>query len=300
MKNSMRISKTLISAVTKHREAVGLAAELSKYWADYVDIAFRVDGDDANYWSDYLAHDHKDLPYAGPAWDFVLRETPVNKVNRCETSMLAGPLFVSDKYPWPRGRKGWPLEPVIQFDLRIATALQRDSGLFEQPVDFGDGLLQVWFDDIDASICRVVPRSEAVAENLQCIPSDLASDFIPLDWIDGAPVCLIDSLQSPHFTMPNDCEFDVAPDLLPWRFRGKRRRLEMLLKWLEKKSGPKSGHHLFGTFYEIQYFANEKPKCFLQLDSCVPFEWGDVGTAQVFYEVQRTGEIKFSFDWSCG
>ena len=302
----MRVLKSLTSALVKHREAVDLSDELWRYWADHLDVAYQDESDDTNTSSTYFSYGHKGLAYAGPAWDFELQESTASAVNRCEASMLKGPLFVSEQYPWPTGRQGKPLAPVLQFDLRIATGIQRDSGLFEHPVDFGDGLLQVWFDNnsISDAICRVVPRSQVDPKELLPIPGDLypaprCQDFIDVDWTEGAPVSVIKSLRPPRFTIQSHFGFDVDPRVFPRRFRPKCRRLSDLLTWLEGFPADASGHHLFGTFYGVQYSADEMPTCFLQLDSYVPFLWGDSGTAQVFYEVQTTGEIKFSFDWSC-
>lgn len=298
----MRISKTLISAVAKQREAVELSEELRRYWADHIDVAYHAP-DDYTYCSSRFWEGYEYLPYAGPAWDFELQKSAASAVNRCEANILAGPLFVSEQYPWPTGKQGKPLAPILQFDLRIATGIQRDSGLFEHPVDFGDGLLQVWFDNkiLDA-ICRVVPRSEADPKKLLPIPGDLrpaprCRDFIDVDWTEGAPVYVIKSLRSPQYMTSESFEFDVAPELFPRRLRAKRRRLVTLLKWLEKVSSKARGSHLFGTFHLVRYAAPERPKCFLQLDTKGPSMWGDFATAQVFYEVQEKGEIKFSFDW---
>ena len=298
----MRVPKSLTSMLAKHREAVWLSNELQSYWADHLDVAYRHEADDTDTFSTYLSYGHQDLAHAGPAWDLELRESSASTVNRCE-SMLAGPLFASNQYPWPTGKKGALLAPVLQFDLRMATTAQRDSGLFEHPVDFGDGLLQVWFDNKSSSeaICRVVPRAAVIPTNLLSLPSDLPlpEGLVPTEWTEGEPVLAIRALRPPRFTSQGICDFDVDPGIFPRRLRPKCRRLGALLRWLGSINATASGHHLFGTFYSAQYSASERPACFLQLDSQGPFLWGDSGTAQVFYEVQGTGEIKFSFDWSC-
>jgi hypothetical protein len=64
-----------------------------------------------------------------------------------------------------------------------------------------------------------------------------------------------------------------------------------------KKWSP-SNCHLFGTFYDIQYRADERDTPLFCFDSDYGIEWGG-GTAQVFYKLNSDGGVSFSFDWSC-
>jgi hypothetical protein len=70
-----------------------------------------------------------------------------------------------------------------------------------------------------------------------------------------------------------------------------------LIKANKKKWSP-SNCHLFGTFYDIQYRADERDTPLFCFDSDYGIEWGG-GTAQVFYKLNSDGGVSFSFDWSC-
>ncbi len=81
--------------------------------------------------------------------------------------------FTSASWPWPKSSKNVFLTPLVQLDLLNAGALLG--------ANLGDGLLQVWFDEI-AQECqlRVIPASD-LDEDLDVFFPDQAP------WLDAVP-----------------------------------------------------------------------------------------------------------------
>ena len=225
----------------------------------------------------------EEIEYAGPAWRLRTLTVPVEMADR-RKSMLGGPFFTSEEYPWPRATSGKFADPVAQIDLKAVSELRS--------MPFGDGMLQVWNADYQHPIIRIIPRD--VIETAEMTPvaptseGDFEWTFVPTEWVSGGGVQQILGFEGPLFSGHISLDDFASPPEL--------KRLADLGKVLTQND---SGLHLFGTFYPVQYTASEKGlPVFLALDCDHGYFWGDSGTAQIFYRMTESGP-EFSFDWSC-
>lgn len=235
---------------------------------------------------------------------------PITKtVNDEDTNRLGevvmGPIFTSIDYSWPIS-EGFPMAPLIQLDLQKASEMGS--------VPLGDGLLQVWMPHKSTKpYIRVVPRSEVVLTNLSDI-LDIPDEMQPLQkrypqWneklkkYESAPAYQIVGYSSKRFTMQihhlirENYEINglTKNKLIVERVKDLDEHLKPLIK-----SGPRGFNpdttHLFGTFRECNYAANEKPNplfCFEEDFGCI---WGsEGGNAQIFYEFDELGNVVFTF-----
>jgi hypothetical protein len=76
--------------------------------------------------------------------------------------------------------------------------------------------------------------------------------------------------------------------------------LEGLMHFFPRSDQMNRAPHFFGHCQPIQYDLSERPPMLLALESDDMFTWGDGGNAQIFYEIQPDGSVKFSFEASCG
>ncbi len=241
-----------------------------------------------------------DIEWAGPAWNLRILVVPASMVDR-RKSMLAGPFFTSEDYPWPKSlNKSAPdkyASPVVQIDLGAISKLRNMA--------FGDGTLQV-FDGSGGSIIRVIPKQ--VMETAVMTPvapmseADLYYPTVPTGWLTGGQVEHIIGYEGPVFSchVAEEDAFDEEDEEDEDAFDDSPSEVKKLAG-LMKKIGCQndSGLHLFGTFYPVQYRAAEKGiPVFLSLDCDHGYFWGDSGTAQVFYKMTDEGP-EFSFAWSC-
>lgn len=254
-----------------------------------VELMNLVEGARAQY-SDHPFMQHPglvDIAYAAPAWNpkFFVIPTPFADRTR---SMLEGPFFTNDNYPWPEGADADFASPVVQIDLSEISSL-RDK-------DYGDGLLQVFIANSEFVI-RVIPRFEVQHSKLTAIPSNIEDDysgyFTEKYWLgDGAVVSQIIGYEEPSLSA-NVYSSDGGPnDQDPPIFNEIFSRMESLCM-------NDAGIHMFGTFYPIQYkHSDVGGEVFMSLDSGDVFNWGDCGNAQIFVHHQTDGAVEFSAQWS--
>lgn len=228
-----------------------------------------------------------DISYAAPAWNPKYFVLPTPYADRTR-SMLEGPFFSNDNYPWPEGSDAEFASPIVQIDLSEISRL-RDK-------DYGDGLLQVFIANTEFVI-RVIPSFEVQLSKLTAIPSDLEDDysgyFTEKYWLgDGAVVSQIIGYEEPTLSA-NVYSSDGAPDVQdPPVFHEIYSRMKSLCM-------NDAGIHMFGTFYPIQYkHSDVGGEVFMSLDSCNCFNWGDCGNAQIFVHNNKDGSIGFSGQWS--
>ncbi|PUE08778.1 hypothetical protein B9Z51_07495 [Limnohabitans sp. T6-5] len=96
---------------------------------------------------------------ARSGFPFVMEEVPCQKVDRLG-SVLLGPVFTSQPYPWPMDDNAEPMAPLCQLD----------TALFPVQMDAVEGLVQVWLsqsgDQQGEALVRVIPSAEADASLL--------------------------------------------------------------------------------------------------------------------------------------
>jgi hypothetical protein len=232
----------------------------------------------------------REIEMGRSAWLFDLVETPLLDVDR-RKSMLAGPFFTSEEYPWPVA-DGKHNIPIVQIDLRDLSNLSGEG--------VGDGLLQLWIlGDSDVGDIRVIPRDMVDS-------SDLTNDIpttatMNLDWGcfaeclngEGDAVYVIRGFSGPVFSMYSSLESfdDKSADGIA--------ELSTVMELATKIKGELGGHHAFGSFSPVQYSPGECENVLIALDSDLPFFWGDSGNAQIFYTLKESGDPVFSFRWSC-
>jgi hypothetical protein len=238
------------------------------------------------------------------AWAYPVNSKSVetSKIDRL-SPMLIGPLFTSDRHPWPM-QGGRYLEPLIQFDLEwIGEKAQ---------VNLGKGILQLWLDslsELEGHHYRIIPKEDFDKDFVSSMPSDINRHYFEDSlyfagyedsWLDeegpavsvvmteiGEPIMtwhrsLRDSLEDLAYNMADD----YAPPISEY--------LEIL-----PADSPTPTPHFFGISDPVQYDPAEMPPCLLALDSQGPYIWGDCGNAQLFYLPREDGTIHFDFAWSC-
>lgn len=101
------------------------------------------------------------LERVGPAWPVGLTGAVLPDDRRA--SMLAGPLFTSNEFPWPLRDGRW-LEPVLQIDLAVLAQLK--------PLPVAEGWLQVWAEAAGKGAnIRIVPPAQIARADLAPLPS---------------------------------------------------------------------------------------------------------------------------------
>lgn len=232
-----------------------------------------------------LAALKKVIELSTEGYNFVLEERSSGKTDRMK-GMLSGPLFTSASYPIPLSKKGKQMVPVVQLDLKDATNI---SGL-----SLGDGLLQVWFDDIDTyeDITRVIPREEVNLSNLTSFEFNKEGHWILSDeWPflkDGS------SLQILGYESAGIAAINTS--FLSMYINGDTEDAfsEELIGLLEKFDDvATNSSDLFSGFYGIQYNAEDfapSRRCLIAIH-----DWSSLGKAQIFYEFNEKGKTSFNF-----
>lgn len=229
----------------------------------------------------------EDIAYASPAWNPKIFVLPTPYADRTR-SMLEGPFFTNENYPWPEGGDTEFASPIVQIDLSEISRLRAS--------DYGDGLLQVFIADSEFHI-RVIPRPEVDKGILAEIPSDLEDDysgyFTNKYWLgDGAVVSQIVGYDEPVLSASVYSSDGVPAEQDPPIFSEIFSRMESLCvnDW---------GTHMFGTFSPIQYsHSNFGGEVLMTLDSESCFCWGDCGSAQIFVHRNGDGSVQFLAQWS--
>ena len=243
-------------------------------------------------------------------WSFPLKlcKTRADRFDRTKPA-LSGPLFTSDSHPWP-SQGGIFREPVAQICLGEVGGL---AG-----IHLGDGLLQLWVGpEWDDEVVRIIPIDDLSVQAASPIPDDITDGYFggscenpsysvgsvsawpATDNRGESHVWAIEGVKPQVLSWPqritnendnpdldelyNDASFGVVEDFLQ----------------LLPLEAPSEGHHLFGNFESIQYDVEESPPTLLGLESRDPFLWGDHGNAQVSYQVSRSSNARFGFNWSC-
>ena len=267
-------------------------------------------GANEDYREELCASYARQFKAAAWAWDPITKSVADDKVDRLG-EVIMGPIYTCSEYGWPTV-DGYPMAPLIQLDLAKASKI---GG-----INLGEGLIQVWMPHKAImgkdQFIRVVPKEFVEAEKLTPVV-DLPEDIDPLqvreeEWDDEAD----DFVPAPAYQItgyaPKRCTIELRSIKGNHTIKeitsntvlvGKIKEFDNLMQSSEKK-GPKSirasNCHLFGTFCDIQYTAEEKPLPLFCFESDeFGLMWGDGGNAQLFYKIDSEGLPIFSFDWTC-
>lgn len=242
------------------------------------------------------------LPYFQWSYPLVTQQVVTGEVDRM-VPMLIGPLFTSEKHPWPcQGTKF--REPIAQFDLEWVGNLAN--------VNLGTGILQLWlgpsFDDYEI---RIIPIEDYDRPLLTPIPAGVNRShfanrpFFAGDsgsWLDkkaGGEAVAITGIGKPTLTWHSGLR-DALEDLA---YNMDDENTSPITEFLDDlpESSPDPTPHFFGVCRPIQYDPRDIPPCLLAMDSQGPFAsgWGDSGNAQIFYIIRDDGSVGFHFQWSC-
>lgn len=210
-------------------------------------------------------------------------------------AVLAGPLFTSAAYPWPRYNGLW-LEPVLQVNL---AALGNLRGL-----SLGEGWLQVWMSPV-GDVTRIVPASEVEDAPLIAVPSDRLEDYHQrlvepgdhgLGWLPG---CAITGFEAPFVDYGHNellghvdrvLEEEAAPPAVLDAVRALQAAIDADEDWV------RLGHRAFGMVNESEFEACTAPPVLFVLEEGLPLRMsgnGDDG-AYVCYAFAEDGEPSFS------
>jgi len=262
------------------------------------------------------------------------REGPAAELNRL-SSMLSGPLYTSDEFPWPRRtqfREGKMVEadgycePLFQIELDL---LSQIAG-----INLGSGLVQVWMDGLYGSVRHIDGKSISKRE-LTPVREGVLSFFsrgrpdgnIYRDWSDEkntAPWLTsgwqFHSIGRPCHEIPYTLECDLD-DLGIGQmqadhevdYQGSEEEATAALKLLEQtqkrywrsnspasRKGLMRAGSLFGKFYSVQgyhdeYFENTA-LTLVDMSDGDTF-WWNYGSAQLITDSGNPGR-NFCFDWS--
>lgn len=210
-------------------------------------------------------------------------------------AVLAGPLFTSAAYPWPRHNGLW-LEPVLQVNL---AALGNLRGL-----SLGEGWLQVWMSPVGA-VTRIVPASDVEDAPLIAVPSDRPEDYHQrlvepgdhgLGWLPG---CAIIGFEAPFVDYGHNellwhvervLEEEAAPPAVLDAVRALQAAIDADEDWV------RLGHRAFGMINESELEACTAPPVLFVLEEGLPLRisgHSDDG-AYVCYERGADGTVTFS------
>ena len=215
-------------------------------------------------------------------------------------TMFSGPLYTSELHPWPVNKRGKPFEPICQIDLTIPSQL---SGLM-----LGDGLLQLWMDGVfgclrllpkhEVQISALTPVADSVINHVWNHPKAMRLHGTNDPWLQGH---CVSAVLDPVLTIPQTLvsRFDERPELSGKMLNAAFDAMESALQADSAISRGAGQFGFFGNFYNIQYDEIDCPEALLLMETGDVFSWGDCGNAQIFYEFDKGGKVKFSFDWSC-
>jgi hypothetical protein len=220
----------------------------------------------------------------------VVTATPIDQVDR-KKSMLAGPFFTSQEYPIPTTSSGC-MTPIIQLDLKALSEISRKN--------FGDGLLQFWCDtDWDnefRDFIRVVPREVLNNAAMTAFESlDVDAGPVPEEWIfDNScdEIEVISGFESMGMHAQTSYLDVYAGDLTEDQLSLISDDLAEFMKLTDLDNKL----HLFGSFYPIQYSSVDVGvdwNCLMHFP-----QWGSSGNAQVFYCLDKNGDMSFTFQES--
>jgi hypothetical protein len=256
---------------------------------------------------EYLEHLEEWINWGAWSWPPRLKEVPADKINRCG-DVLSGPIFTCEGYEWPM-YKDLPMAPFIQLDLKRCS---RASG-----IDFGTGLLQVWY-GIDQfmgkdAFIRIVPADQVLKEKLIPVPAEMEklvnstpalAGWAEQQWSDKA--IQIASYKLRRFTIPHTYTFqeEYTKEIrrLDTDCQRMIKELDLLIEYAQERFS--TGLHLMGTFYVVQYSpseyqaSGETPFFCIDGEDSECFNFGD-GNGQLFFKKDENGQITFSLDWSC-
>lgn len=277
--------------------------EIQGLWSEILSSLERVDSDEAK---DLIGTYTGRLSAGRFGFDPILEAVAPTQLDRLG-NILRGPIYTCDGYEWPT-ESGYPMVPFIQLDLEYCGRISS--------IDMGTGLLQAFmghekFLAMDALI-RVVPRSKVGVESILPVP-DFFDDivaFSDISWAtkdydaddEDCQALQIVGFAPPNFGIPKLEKLRDVSDmalLKSWGLSDSQiRAFDSLAVSLTAKFEP-TPFHLFGTFSPIQYGPSEVPEVLFCFGSeRFGFNFGD-GNAQIFYHRRDSGEMLFSFDWSC-
>jgi hypothetical protein len=247
------------------------------------------------------------LQSASWAWDPDLKRVLPKDLDR-KGEVLLGPVFSSIENPWPED-DGEPMIPLAQINLANASKL---GG-----VDLGSSLLQVFCSTADKLgqkvYSREIPCDEVSTQQLTSVPkfSDDISGFASLAWAQktsrdrrlyGRECIQITGYTKKRFTLwmpsPITETFDLRK--VDVDLQEKIREFDQIVLDHSDEWSP-GGFHLFGTFYPIQYYPDDRDRVLFTLESEHGFNFGD-GQAQIFYKFYKEHPewgAGFSFEWGC-
>lgn len=239
-----------------------------------------------NPWMKWHDLAYEGLDYTGPAWRMRRLNVPTRMADR-RMSMLEGPFFTSDEYPWPQASSGKYAAPIVQIDLKAVSELRG--------MPFGDGVLQIWNSDSEKPVIRTIPRGIVKTAEMTPIPSGSAKDYVdwPCDvdkWFYDGYVQHILGFEGP-FVSYGYTESNVVPEDAPAELV----QLIDLLNEIHKNNSAseyRADPQLFGTFDTLQYSPSE-----VGLPVLISLVFV-MGTSHVFYRMTDAGLV-FSFKWSC-
>jgi hypothetical protein len=221
-------------------------------------------------------------------YPIITKTRSIEKIDRTK-SLIAGPLYTSAKYPWPK-YDGILREPVMQIYLETVYACTN--------IDCGDGLLQLWvgpyFDDGNGqdSLIRIIPSADVLNSELSPIPSEISENyFFDQEFTAGKvgiwPNCLencryfeISDIGQRVLTWNQNFGCEVSSQYVGKKPLGMANAIRAIENIVEKFQ-PYRGHNLFGEGW------------FFMFNGSDPDLWAEFGHARLV----ESGD-EFVFLWN--
>lgn len=129
-----------------------------------------------------------------------------SEIHRKSDQVLAGFPFTSNRWPWPIGKNGAHMQPIVQLDLENAGTLLSE--------DLGFGVIQVWGGvDSREFVKRVIPRSDLDEDMDVFYPED--APWLALDSFGDAEMegCMVSpfAISDYHPFAFNRCAVEWVP-----------------------------------------------------------------------------------------
>lgn len=230
-------------------------------------------------------------------WDLALQRVALSELAR-DRSILNGPLYTTNKYPWPIDGEKFML-PIVQLDLAEVSAL---SG-----INLGSGLVQLWQSGVEMHT-RIIPDRDvcpASSDIPTFIPNVNMEGFHFKIGSSGVPPFIADchhvvGYKGPYIFGPTNLDDFLERFILSARCTTSLRSSFKALKRTvdEGRKSFRQSNRVFGSFDPINEQPEDRPPALFSSDDDTILNTGDAGTIALYYE-QACAGAKFSGSFDC-
>ena len=233
-------------------------------------------------------------------WDIEPMQVPVGDLDR-RRGIMNGPLYTSEKYPWPIGKHEYYLVPIVQIDLAEVSALSGHT--------FGSGLAQLWQDEV-SMVTRIIPEQDFRSFEPSVVPAFVADGNIEQLQFDlgdqGLPSFLSNSHQITGFAGPYIFGPWDRDELLDRYIASPLCSASLALQLSALRHAVQVGRdrfsqitRLLGSFNPVQVRPEDHPPALFSSDDDSVLNTGDSGMVAMFAKIEAEGTILSGIFNSC-